>query len=108
MAEAPYTYADEWDWAINSFSIEKDRDYFIPIIKQAIEINPRLQIVATGWSAPGWLKYDNTLNGSEFNPKDTDLYAWYLARYVQEYKREGNGIFKYKTCYISYIKFFPT
>ena len=28
----------------------------------------------------------------EFNPKDTDLYAWYLARYAQEYKKCGINI----------------
>ena len=45
-------------------SIEKDKKYFIPILQQALRINPKLKFVATPWSAPGWMKWENTLYGS--------------------------------------------
>ena len=56
MAEPPYTYSQKDDYSLGSFSIDKDREYFIPILKQALEINPALKFIATPWSAPGWMK----------------------------------------------------
>lgn len=48
----PYTYDDlpSWqhnDFHMDQFSIQKDRDFIIPILKQALKINPSLRIIAT-------------------------------------------------------------
>lgn len=56
MAEPPYTYSQKNDYSLASFSIDNDIAYFIPILKQALEINPALKFIATPWSAPGWMK----------------------------------------------------
>ena len=56
MAEEAYTYSQKNDYNLDSFSIDKDNEYFIPILKQALSINPQLKFIATPWSAPGWMK----------------------------------------------------
>lgn len=68
MPEEPYTYTQKNDYylgktnwfslinSLETFSIERDTEYFIPILKQALELNPSLKLIATPWSAPGWMK----------------------------------------------------
>jgi glucosylceramidase len=50
----PYTYVQEGDLNLDSFSIERDRGFFIPIIKAALAIKPDIKFIAVPWSAPGW------------------------------------------------------
>ncbi|CAG2187029.1 GBA [Mytilus edulis] len=51
QAVPPYTYNDipngQTDFQMNHFSIQKDREFFIPIIKEALSLNPSMKIVAT-------------------------------------------------------------
>ena len=56
MAEEAYTYSAKNDFNLDSFSIDKDKEYFIPILKQALSINPELKFIASPWSAPSWMK----------------------------------------------------
>ncbi|ESO95087.1 hypothetical protein LOTGIDRAFT_101222, partial [Lottia gigantea] len=94
----PYTYADSGN--LNDFSIRKDKEYMLPILKQALSINPQLAIIASPWSAPAWMKYapfwdrsHSTLNGGSFNMKYKDEYATYLVKFLQEYKNENVPIY---------------
>ncbi|GJM74372.1 hypothetical protein HMSSN036_65880 [Paenibacillus macerans] len=51
-------YALEWyshnetdgDYAMEHFSIERDRKYLIPYIKEALALNPELKLFASPWS----------------------------------------------------------
>ena len=65
----PFSSRNEFhdDWlslikSLETFSIERDTEYFIPILKQALELNPSLKFIATPWSAPGWMKVSIILN----------------------------------------------
>ena len=58
-----------------SFSVAKDLDYFIPILKMALAENPALKVMAVPWSAPGWMKDSNQQRGGSLLPENTDLYA---------------------------------
>ena len=92
VVQQPYTYVNEGDFNLESFSIEKDKEFFIPIIKEALQINPDLVLLAVPWSAPGWMKETNTLYGSSFKSSFTDIYALYLRKYLESYAREGINI----------------
>ena len=70
-------------------SIAKDLDYFIPVLKMALAENPSLRVMAVPWSAPGWMKDSNHQHGGTLLPENTDLYARYLAMYVEEYLENG-------------------
>lgn len=47
-----YTYEDEQ----SQFSIEHDKEYIIPVLKDVLAINPSIQIIGSPWSPPAWMK----------------------------------------------------
>lgn len=90
-----YSYDDvPGDIELESFSIEKDEMYTIPILKEILRINPDIKIIGSPWSAPGWMKSGNTfgkmdLAGGFLNPEYYDLYAQYLVKIAQAYNEHG-------------------
>jgi glucosylceramidase len=88
-----YTYDDvppgEQDPQMERFSIEKDRRYVLPILKQAQSANPELLFFASPWSPPGWMKSTGDLIGGHLRPEHYEAYARYLVRFIQEYAAEG-------------------
>lgn len=92
---SPYSYLDTPD--INSFSINRDKKYLIPMIKSAIHKNANLQLLASPWSPPAFMKDTNKLTlGGKLLEKNYELYAEYLSRYILEYQKNGIDI-KYLT-----------
>ena len=96
QAVAPYTYDDlpndvNTDFNLTHFSIDKDRAFVIPILKEALSINPSLKILATPWSAPAWMKKSHSLNGGEINTDSNYLraLAHYFVKFIQAYEAEG-------------------
>ncbi len=52
-----YTYIEEGDTALSTFSIEHDRQFRIPLIKRAIEAaGGELLMYASPWSPPAFMK----------------------------------------------------
>ncbi len=39
---------------LKHFSIEHDRAYILPLLREALALNPNLKIFASPWSPPGW------------------------------------------------------
>lgn len=96
MAESPYTYDDlsnpyDIDFNLDHFSIEKDKAFVIPILKEALQINPSLKIMASPWSAPAWMKKSHELFGGDLNDDShyMDAFARYLVKFIQAYQAEG-------------------
>ena len=78
---------------INEFSVERDEEYIIPIIKNALNKNPNLKFLSSPWSPPAFMKDTNKLiRGGKLLEKNYDLYAEYLSRYILEYKNRGINI----------------
>ena len=75
------------------FSIEANRGDVLPVVKQALAVNPQLQVMASPWSAPGWMKTTDSLVKGSLRPDRYDAFARYLVRYVQAYAAEGIPIF---------------
>jgi len=92
-----YSLADrppgEADLALAHFSIDANRADVLPVIKAALAVNPKLQIMASPWSAPGWMKTSGSLIKGGLRPDRYDVYARYLLRYVDAYAAEGVPIF---------------
>ncbi len=105
-----YSYDDmpagEVDPELKRFSIEKDKEYIIPVAKLAKEINPDILFFSSPWSPPGWMKLPEPkmrkgkveveggkgMCSGRLNPAYYDAYAEYLVRYLQAYKAEGIDI----------------
>lgn len=91
----PYTYDDvpdgQTDFNLNNFSIEKDKAFIIPVLKEALSINPQLKIMATPWTAPAWMKTTKNLFGGEFinDARYMQTYAQYFVKFFDAYAAEG-------------------
>lgn len=84
-----YSYCDSPD--INSFAIpQRDRDDLIPVLKQIKAINPTIKILASPWSAPAWMKANNSMYGGSLKgPSVYDDFAEYFVKYVKAFEAEG-------------------
>src|SRR5690606_3481813 len=55
-----YTYNDlsigEADYTMSRFSLGKDKEDVLPMVRNIIRINPDIRIMASPWSAPAWMK----------------------------------------------------
>lgn len=75
------------------FSIEPNRHDVLPVVRRALALNPQLKVMASPWSAPGWMKSSDSLIQGTLKPEAFGPYAHYLNRYVDAYKAEGVPIF---------------
>ncbi len=88
----------ETDYDLEYFSIDNDREYMLPYIKAAMEINPDIYLWGSPWSPPSWMKYSKSVSASVPNnsiiwePEVLRAYAQYFVKYVQAYKAEGIDI----------------
>jgi glucosylceramidase len=84
------------DTTLAQFNITQDLKATIPILKQALTIDPGLFIMATPWSPPAWMKLNQSMNGSGSAPGNPGLagnaygpLAQYFVKLVQAYAHEG-------------------
>ncbi|WP_051865616.1 discoidin domain-containing protein [Streptomyces griseus] len=77
------------DPTLANFSIDQDRSYTIPLLKQARKLNPQLTVMATPWSPPGWMKTGDTMNGGQIKPAAYQQLADYFAKFLKAYKAAG-------------------
>lgn len=86
-----YSYCTKND--LSDFSIEKDRQYIINIVKQALKINPNIKFISSPWSPPKFMKNNKMLIlGGKLLDKYKNLYADYLVKYIKAYEKENINI----------------
>lgn len=86
-----YTYIEEGDAELKTFSIEHDRQFRIPLIKRAIEAaGGELLMYASPWSPPAFMKDNkNMLQGGKLLPAYYQSWASYYTRFIKAYEAEG-------------------
>ena len=84
LAESPVP-----DPSLSTFSIDRDRQWVIPVLREILAINPDVEIIARPWSAPAWMKNTGSLIFGQLLPEHEEAYARYLTRYVEELRAEG-------------------
>ncbi len=110
-----YTYVDEGDTELSSFSIQEDLQGFtgdendqvsgipledpsydlIPMILEASQVqDAKFKIIASPWSPPSWMKEGETatMTNGALSPKYYAIWAEYLSKYVSAYKEQGISI----------------
>jgi len=94
---ADYSYDDvppgESDPELKHFTIDRDRQYIIPVLREALAINPKLKIIASPWSSPGWMKTSGSMIGGTLLPSSFTPLARYFVHFVQSYEAAGVPIF---------------
>ncbi|RHJ93471.1 glycoside hydrolase family 30 protein [Parabacteroides bouchesdurhonensis] len=116
-----YSYNEtEGDFAMEHFTIANDRQTLIPFIRNARKYQPDLQLWASPWCPPSWMKYNkhyaSAYNGDTSEEKyrnglpvdkagseGTDMfiqdslylqaYALYFSKFIDAYKEQGIPIF---------------
>ena len=93
FAQQMYSFDDlpqgQTDPELNNFSIIHDQRDIIPIILQAKALNSDLEVVASPWSPPGWMKTTESMIGGTLLPSMYDPFAHYLVKYLQAYEAAG-------------------
>lgn len=81
------------DRELRHFSIDANRADLLPVLKAALAIQPGLEIMASPWSAPGWMKTSDSLIKGSLRPDMHEVFARYLVRTVEAFGAEGVPIF---------------
>jgi len=93
FALSDYSYDDmppgEQDFDLKHFSIQKDRAYVIPFLKEAMAINPNLKIIASPWSPPGWMKTSQSMIQGSLLPTAYPTFAKYFVKFLKAYSEAG-------------------
>ena len=93
LARNHYSYDDmppgQADPGLAHFSIEHDRAYILPALKNALNLNPEISIMVTPWSPPGWMKTKDSMIGGQLLPNDYADFAQYLVKSVSAYEHAG-------------------
>ncbi|SHM91346.1 glucosylceramidase [Chitinophaga jiangningensis] len=85
-----FTYDDvAGDTALAHFSIDKEKVDLIPVLKKILKLNPRIKILGSPWTAPAWMKTNNSFIGGSLKPEYYHAYANYFVKYIHAMKQEG-------------------
>jgi glucosylceramidase len=89
-----YTFDDmpTPDPGLTHFSIEHDRAYILPTLREAASIQPDLFFFSTPWSPPAWMKTGDSLLGGSMRKQYFDSYAQYFVKFIDAYKAAGINI----------------
>lgn len=77
------------DENLSGFSIAPDMTHLVPVLKEILEIKPDLKILATPWSAPAWMKTNESTIGGELRTEFHQTYANFFVRYIQAMQAQG-------------------
>ncbi|APZ45859.1 hypothetical protein BW723_05925 [Polaribacter reichenbachii] len=92
------------DYEMKHFSIERDKKYLLPFIKEALAVNSEMLLQASPWSPPAWMKVNNAVDknqsyegksGLKNTPEIHTAYAKYLVNYIKAYKKEGVEVHRF-------------
>lgn len=81
----------------------RDLRNIIPVVREILDINPAVKIIASPWTAPAWMKTSGSLTaggrlrfgewtGNGYDPRRDSFeaaYARYFVRYIDEMERYG-------------------
>jgi glucosylceramidase len=88
-----YSYDEgEADPELSRFSIEPDRTYILPILREARKVNPDLFLFSSPWSPPGWMKSNSSMLGGNMRRQYMPCYANYFVKFLKAYESEGVSV----------------
>lgn len=81
----------EGDYEMRHFSIERDKRYLLPYVKAALARQPALQLFASPWSPPTWLKTHQVCNFGRLrsDARTQQAYALYFQKFVEAWQQVG-------------------
>jgi glucosylceramidase len=91
FSSGSYTYVTEGDKDLKSFSVDHDKQFRIPFIKQAqTAAGGKLTLYGSPWSPPAFMKDNNNmLRGGKLKPEFYQSWANYYTKFIKAYEKEG-------------------
>ncbi len=79
------------DFALDSFSIDRDRRALLPFIQAALRAAGRpIRLLVSPWSPPAWMKTNGDMNhGGRLKPECRAAWAQCFVRFIQAYEAAG-------------------
>jgi glucosylceramidase len=83
------------DFTLSRFDISHARERMLPFIKDCIaKSNRTVNIFASPWSPPAWMKGNNAMPGSSYpgllaDTRVHDAWALYFSKFITAYENEG-------------------
>jgi glucosylceramidase len=87
-----YDESSEPDPDLKKFSIDHDKEFYLPILREARKQNPEMFLFSSPWSPPGWMKPNNSMIGGAMRKLSFGPYANYFIKFLEAYKAEGVAI----------------
>ena len=84
-----YSEGEEPDPELARFSIDHDREYILPILKEARALNPDIWLLASPWSPPAWMKFNKSMLGGSMRRRWLKEYARYFEKFLASYAEAG-------------------
>lgn len=90
-----YAHVEDGDKDLSTFSLDRDRKYIIPFLKDAMGYSGEpIMLFASPWSPPAYMKdNESAVGGGCLKEEYKALWAAYYCRYIQEMEKEGISIF---------------
>lgn len=84
--------SDMPDPDLKKFSIDHDKAYILPVLRESRKHNPDLFLFSSPWSPPNWMKPNKSMIGGAMRKTSFDPYARYFLKFLEAYKAEGVSI----------------
>ena len=81
--------ANQTDPDLNNFSIAQDMTHLVPVLKSIVALNPGIKILGSPWSAPAWMKNNQSAKGGSLLPEYYKSYANYFVKYIKAMAAQG-------------------
>jgi glucosylceramidase len=81
--------SEEPDPELKKFSIDHDREYILPVLREARKVNPDLFLFSSPWSPPGWMKANGSMLGGSMRKHNFGAYAQYFLKFLAAYRDAG-------------------
>jgi glucosylceramidase len=86
----------DWDLApgmldpdLARFNLAAGDPEVVPVLQEILRINPTVKIIASPWSAPPWMKTNNSFVAGSLKPEHYSAYARYFVKYVEAMRGYG-------------------
>lgn len=92
-----YTYVEEGDETLESFSIAHDEEEILPMINAAIKETAKngkqMKFLTAPWSPPAYMKTNGDMNhGGHVKKEYLERWAKYYVKFIQAYRAAGVNI----------------
>jgi glucosylceramidase len=91
FSSGSYSYVEDNDRQLTTFSVAHDEQYRIPLIRQAIAAaGGRLPLFVSPWSPPAWMKDNNSVTGGgKLKPEYDQSWANFYVKFIRTYEAKG-------------------